>query len=208
MNLSDKSILSRYIPPIAVDEIFRLLCAYPVQLKITNPRKRIHGSYRRPRQKSDVHQITVNGDLNVYTFLITLLHEIAHMNAWINNKSSGHDDKWKNCFSQLIKQFLEMSVFPEDIKTALEQHLQNIKSSDFLDITLTKTLQKYDKNAIEVQNAIFLEDIPENIVFLHDGKQMKKQKLLRKYYLCIDIKTKHLYRCHPLLKVYLMDNGK
>ena len=207
MNTSDKSILSRYIPAVAVDEVFELLCMYPVQLKITNPRKRVHGSYRRPRHISDIHQITVNGDLNVYTFLLTLLHEIAHMNAWITNQSIGHDEKWKNCFSQLIKQFLMLNVFPKDITIALEQHIQNIKSSDFLDITLTKALQQYDKKPLDVQNGISLEDISENTVFLHDGKQMKKQKLLRKYYLCIDVKTKRLYRCHPLLKVDIPMNN-
>ena len=203
MNTSDKSVLSRYIPFNAVDKVYELLCVYPVQLKITNPRKRIHGSYRRPRTKSDIHQITVNGDLNVYTFLLTLLHEIAHMNAWVNEKSIGHDEKWKNCFSELIKQFLTLNIFPDDIKTALEKHLQNIKSSDFLDIALTKTLQQYDKNALGIQSGISLEDIPENTVFLHGGKQMKKQKLLRKYYLCVDVNTKRLYRCHPLLKVFV-----
>ena len=209
MSISDKEdklLLSKYLPSDAVDAVYSLLSTYPVQLKITNPRKRIHGSYRRQTTKSGVHQITVNGDLNSYTFLLTLLHEIAHMYAWINQKSKGHDEKWKNCFMQLIRQFIALNVFPEDITTALEQHLLSIKSSDFLDVNLTKTLQKYDRQTQDVSNMISLEEVPENTVFLHENKYMEKQKLLRKYYLCKDIKTKRLYRCHPLLKVQTIDN--
>ena len=207
MNTEDKTVLSKFMPPEVVDKIGILLEAQPVQLKITNPRKRIHGSYRRPGHKSNVHQITINGDLNKYTFLLTLLHEIAHMHAWAKHKVLSHGEEWKNCFTQLIKQFSGLNVFPDDIKTALENHLQNIKSSDFLDIQLTKTLQKYDENKFDYQNITHLEEIPENTVFLHDGKYMEKQKLLRKYYLCKDMKTKKMYRCHPLLKVYLPKNN-
>ncbi len=206
MTQSDNTLLLKYLPENSVDAICSLLSAYPVQLKITNPRKRIHGSYRKPKNKSGIHQITVNGDLNKYTFLLTLLHEIAHLHAWVNYKSFGHGDDWKNCFMQLVKQFLLLDVFPEDIKIALEKHLQNIKSSDFMDIFLTKTLQKHDNNNINCNNLISLEEIPENTVFLHDGKYMEKQKLLRKYYLCKDLKTKRMYRCHPLLKVEVVNN--
>ena len=206
MKQSDNDILLKYLPSNSVREVYSLLNVYPIQLKITNPRKRIHGSYRKPTHKLDIHQITVNGDLNKYTFLLTLLHEIAHLHAWVNYKSFGHGQDWKNCFTRLIKQFLLLDVFPEDIKTALERHLQNIKSSDFLDVHLTKTLQKYDKDDSDLQNIIHLEEIPENTVFLHDGKYMEKQKLLRKYYLCKDLKTKRMYRCHPLLEVEVMNN--
>lgn len=206
MNTSDKDILAKFIPSNAVDAVFDLLKAYPVRFKITNPRKRIHGSYRRPRNQADLHQITVNGDLNKYTFLLTLLHEIAHLHAWVIHKSLGHGDDWKNCFIILIKQFLNLNVFPEDVKMALDKHLQNIKSSDFLDVSLTKTLQKYDVKNDDCANFVVLEEIPENTVFLHDGKYMEKQKLLRKYYLCKDLKTKRMYRCHPLLKVKLIES--
>lgn len=206
MRQSDNDILLKYLPSDSVDEICSLLHVYPVQLKITNPRKYIHGSYRKPRHKSDIHQITINGDLNKYTFLITLLHEVAHMHAWIDHKSFEHGEDWKNCFMRLIKHFLLLNVFPEDIKTALEKHLENIKSSDFLDVHLTKTLQKYDKNNSDSQDVIHLEEIPENTVFLYDGKYMEKQKLLRKYYLCKDLKTKRMYRCHPLLEVEIVNS--
>jgi len=48
-----------------------------------------------------------------------------------------------------------------------------------------------------------LEEIPEKAVFLFGNKKMEKQTLIRKYYLCKELKTNKLYRCHPLMKVNL-----
>jgi len=199
----DKDILHSYIPEKSIDAVCDLLDLFPTRVKIVNPRKRIHGSYRKPKTKTDCHLITINKDLNPYVFLITLLHEIAHLQSFVNYKILGHGNVWKNCFAILLKQFISLNVFPDDIQSALEKHIQNIKSSDFLDIYLTKTLQKYDKKPLIFQETITLEEIPEKSVFLFGNKKMEKQMLIRKYYLCKELKTNKLYRCHPLMKVSL-----
>jgi hypothetical protein len=200
----DKNILRSYLPENSVEAICNTLAPFGLKVKIVNPRKRIHGSYQRPKLPTDYHVITINRDLNPYTFLITFLHEIAHMQVWVKYKSTGHGQAWKICFTDLIKQFLSLNVFPDDIKYALEKHIQNIKSSDFLDIFLSKVLQKYDAKTIVTHDLICLEDVPENAVFLYGDKKMEKQALMRKYYLCRDIKTRKTYRCHPLMKVSLI----
>jgi hypothetical protein len=199
-----KDILRSYIPQKSIDSVCSLLDLFPTKIKIVNSRKRIHGSYRKPKTKADCHLITVNKDLNPYTFLITLLHEVAHLQAYVNYKSLGHGSNWKNCFSALLKQFIALNVFPDDVRYALEKHIQNIKSSDFLDIFLTKILQKYDKKSSLFQEAITLEELPEKSIFLFGNKKMEKQTLIRKYYLCKELKTNKLYHCHPLMKVNLV----
>ena len=204
MTSKEKEILRSYLPEKSIEEVCNLLILLPVTMKIVNPRKRIHGSYRKPRSASELHLITVNGDLNPYTFLVTLLHEIAHLQANINHKSLKHDDKWKHCFTLLLKQFIDLDVFPDDVRFALEKHIQNMKSSDFLDIFLTKTLQKYNTQSLVSQDFIHLEDVPENTLFWFGNKKMKKQTLIRKYYLCKDLKTNKMYRCHPLMEVSLV----
>jgi len=203
MTSKDKDILCSYIPEKSIDAVCNLLTLFPVRVKIVRPRKRIHGSYRKPKTAGDTHLITVNNDLNPYIFLITFLHEIAHLQACMNYKSLRHDNKWKNCFAVLLKQFIALQVFPDDIQCALENHIQNMKSSDFLDISLTKTLQKYDTETVVYQDLIHLEDVSQHTVFLFGNKKMEKQTLIRKYYLCKDLKTNKLYRCHPLMKVSL-----
>ena len=205
MTSKDRDILRSYIPENAVDEVCNIVDLYSVRVKIVRSRKRIHGSYRKPRNTANYHLITVNYDLNPYTFLITLLHEIAHLQACVNHKSLKHGNVWKNCFATLLKQFIVLGVFPDDVQYALEKHIQNMKSSDFLDVFLTKTLQKYDKIPLVSQGLIALEDVPEKTVFLFGDKKMEKQKLIRKYYLCKELKTNKLYRCHPLMRVSLAE---
>ncbi|MDR1181603.1 MAG: SprT-like domain-containing protein [Bacteroidales bacterium] len=200
----DKTILQSYIPLESVDEICDTFALYPIKIRVVKPRKRVQGSYRRPKPSAEYHLITINSDLNRYTFLITLLHEIAHLQAWENNKTLTHGKDWRLCFIALIKQYLSLDVFPQDVHYALEKHLENIKSSDFQDIFLSKTLQKYDAKPSTILDLILLEDVPENAVFLYAGKKMEKQSLLRKYYLCRDLKTNKLYRCHPLMKVSVL----
>jgi hypothetical protein len=200
----DKTVLQSYIPIEAVDTICAILAPYPLKLKIVNPRKRIHGSYRRPKFDTDYHLITINRDLNPYMFLIILLHEIAHMQTWLYRRLMKHGYMWRCYFKALLEQFLSLNVFPDDIHYALENHLQNITSSLYLDVYLSKILQKYDDKPFVDQNLMALEDVPKNTVFLYGNKKMEKQAFLRKYYLCKDLKTNRMYRCHPLMKVSLI----
>ena len=205
MDLIDRNILRSYIPEKSVGAVCDLLDLFPVRLNIVNPRKRIHGSYRRPKFREKYHLITVNNDLNPYTFLLTLLHEIAHLQAYIYHKSLRHGQEWKSCFIVLIKQFMTLDVFTDDVSYALERHIQSVKSSDFMDIFLTKTLQRYDNApATLADGLIMLEDVPKDAMFLHGNKRMEKKSLMRKYYLCKDVRTNRLYRCHPLMKVSLV----
>ncbi|WP_233486100.1 hypothetical protein, partial [Streptobacillus moniliformis] len=69
--------LARYIPEHAVRPVFELIVSNQVHLKIVNERQTRHGDYR--RSLNGKHEITVNASLNQYKFLITLIHEIAHL---------------------------------------------------------------------------------------------------------------------------------
>lgn len=198
-----KQILSSYIPVKALDPIADIIIEHAVFVKITRSRKRIHGSYRRPTPKQ-AHRITINHDLNPYLFLITLLHEFAHMYAWQQKQSLQHNNIWKMLFADLLRIFIEKNVFPEDVESALIKHIPKITSSDFLDIDLTRTLLSYDNNCEEGNDLIFLSDLPVDSRFMHNHKTFIKQKQLRKYFLCKELKTNRMYRYHPLAKVKLV----
>ena len=75
-----KEILARYIPERALEPAFQLIVKCNVHLKIVNERVTRHGVYR--KTPDGRHQITVNSSLNKYRFLITLIHEIAHLVAF------------------------------------------------------------------------------------------------------------------------------
>src|SRR6056297_446010 len=97
-----RKTLQKYLPERAVTPVMGMIKAYQIQLKIVNQRQSKHGDYR---LKSDgFHQITVNSNLNKYRFLITTVHEVAHLLAF---KTYGfsilpHGVEWKRTFQKLM----------------------------------------------------------------------------------------------------------
>ena len=74
----NRSILERYLPDAAVPIISHWIFSFDFKLKIKRPRSSKYGDYRAAERGSN-HQITINNNLNKYAFLITLVHEIAHL---------------------------------------------------------------------------------------------------------------------------------
>ena len=70
--------LNAYLPAGAFDPVVELINHYKVHLTVTRERKSVLGDYRHAVLNVN-HKITVNGNLNKYEFLITLLHELAHL---------------------------------------------------------------------------------------------------------------------------------
>ena len=75
-----KEILAKYLPEYAVNPCFELIKANNIYLKIVNERKTRHGDYR--QLKEGQHLITMNATTNKYRFLITFIHEVAHLIAF------------------------------------------------------------------------------------------------------------------------------
>ena len=116
--------LQNFIPDAAFDQVTQLLSHDNLVVKIKKERKTRHGDYRRlPKGK---HQITINSNLNTYRFLITLIHEIAHFEAY---KSYGkmikpHGLEWKSVFQHLMLPFLRPEIFPMDVLPLLAMHFK------------------------------------------------------------------------------------
>lgn len=157
------------------------------------------GDYRHPHNGKP-HQITVNHNLNPYSFLITLIHEIAHLTTWnkFRNKVQPHGTEWKEEFNIHLKPFIEMMLFPDDVTDCLNNYALNPKASSCTDIELIKVLKKYDLNS----NYMHLEDIPERSTFrLRNGRTFIKCGKIRKRYMCIDTDSKRHYLVSPVAEV-------
>ena len=89
--------LSRYIPEASAQLMFDYLNKYKVHLTITKERRSILGDYRHATHYQN-HRISINGNLNKYSFLITLIHEIAHLVTFVQhgNRVSAHGREWKD----------------------------------------------------------------------------------------------------------------
>jgi len=103
--------LENYLPQFTVKPITELLKLYKVQLKIVQERKTRHGDYRKNINGS--HAITVNSNLNKYRFLVTLVHEIAHLVAFekYGRSIKPHGIEWKHTFQHLMLPFFEARCF-------------------------------------------------------------------------------------------------
>ena len=74
----NSNLLLKYIPETSAPLIAQWVVEYDFKLKIKRERNTKLGDYRSP-QNGGNHIITVNHNLNKYSFLITLVHEIAHL---------------------------------------------------------------------------------------------------------------------------------
>lgn len=148
-------------------------------------------------------RISVNKNLNKYSFLITLTHEIAHAfvyKFYKNKKVSPHGKEWKNEFIRLVLELMQYKIFPDDISIALEKHILNPKASSNADKNLFLTLKQYDD--IIHDDMLFLEELSLNQLFsTTDGRVFKKGIKRRTRFLCQDIRTKKNYSVNALLRV-------
>lgn len=188
-------VLQKYLPEHAVAPCFELIKNNNVHLKIVNERQTRHGDYR--KSDNGKHEITVNANLNKYRFLITLVHEIAHLVAFekYGRFIKPHGDEWKLVFQHLMISFIRPQIFPNQLLPLLARHFKNPKASSDTDATLSLALKQFDERDT-TKNYIF--EIPYGAVFrINNGKVFKKIALRTKRYECLEIATGKLYLFNP-----------
>lgn len=189
--------LQNFLPPGTYEPVLAYLHHYHVHLTVARERKSILGDYRH-RVHGKNHRISVNGNLNKYAFLITLLHELAHLLAFekFGNRIAPHGREWKHVFGQLLAQFIEHNVFPDDIRQSLLQSLHDPAASSCSDEALLRVLKKYDEKQTHL---VFVESLPEGALFkTQDGKIFRRGEKVRKRYKCEEVKTKKIYLFSPV----------
>ena len=194
-----KSELANYIPENS-QEYCRDLCdQYNFDLKIVNNRSSKSGDYKFST-KFKTHTITINKDLNPYTFLLTFLRELAHLKANIDygSKIKPHGLEWKTCFSDLAKPLLLTEVFPSKILSALNNYFVNPKASTFSDYMLVETLREYDEHSDGFVN---LSQIVHGAIFTLRHRKFIKGVKKRTRFVCKDVITGKNYLISGIAQV-------
>lgn len=195
-----KRILSRYLPEESVTTIALWVRQYNFDLKITSSRSTKLGDYRSPF-KGQRHKITVNHNLNKYAFLITLVHEVAHLTAFEKHghRIKPHGEEWKQEYKKLMHPFLHERILPDNVQFALISYLVNPAASSCADENLLRVLKSYDKPN---ESIVHIEDLPIKTVFkISPERYFEKGEKLRKRYKCIELATKRVYLFSPVAEV-------
>lgn len=197
------NILAQYMPATAAPVIAKWIDYFQCEFKISKNRATKLGDYRHP-YKGEGHKISVNNDLNPYAFLVTTVHEFAHLLTWndYKNKVKPHGTEWKVNFKRMMNPFLEQQVFPEDVQQAIVTYLGNPSASSCTDLKLARTLKRYDDTSGHSR----LEELAEHAVFsIKDGRRFKKGARLRKRYRCTCLDNGKIYLFNPLAEVLVFE---
>lgn len=193
-----KEILSEYIPEKAISIVLAWITNSNVQLRITRTRSSKLGDYRPPLLKK-YHRISVNHDLNKYHFLLTFVHEYAHLKNWElkQNSVKPHGIEWQKAFRELMQPFLNDDIFPLDLKTIIIRYLKNPNSSS-MNTVLVKKLREHDKS----KNYLTLEELPLNSFFrIYNGIAFEKLEKMQKRFKCRRIDNNRIYMVSPVMQV-------
>jgi SprT protein len=193
--------LEDYLPPKTSDAVLSYLHQHKVHLTVAKERKSILGDYRHRTHHTN-HRISVNGNLNPYAFLITLLHEIAHLLTFEQHGRyvQAHGREWKTIFGNLLQQFVQQKIFPAAIEKELIHSLQNPAASSCAEDGLLRVLRQYDIS-IPNHHKLVEDLLPDAIFKLKDGRLFQKKEKLRKRFKCLELKTGKLYLFSPVYEV-------
>jgi len=194
MKKQEKSVnyLSQFLPDGAYDLVAPFFKSHVIHLSLTHERKSVLGDYRTPTKEHPEHRISINANLNPYSFLVTLLHELAHMFTFIQygHKAAPHGPEWKEKYRHTLTPFLGKQIFPPDVERALHAYLQDPAASTCADPRLFKALYRYDERETGQK---LVDQLPQNALFVYDGQTYQIIERRRTRIKCKNIQNGKMY---------------
>lgn len=198
-------VFQKFVPPNAVVYCVKLYEHMGFEFKIKKARQTKLGDYRFNPQ-SEKHTITVNNDLNPFAFLVTYLHEVAHLMAFkqYGRRIQPHGKEWKECFKQIATPMLKEDVFHSSVLQALNKYFRNPKASSCSDPVLYQILKQFDAPS----DLIMLKSIQVGQVFIFNDKPFIKLEKKRTRSICQQVNTKRKYLISEVAEVKPMEPEK
>lgn len=201
MNLVQlENTLNRFMPPgTATIYVRQIESIRGINFKLARERSSKVGDYR-SHMPPWRHQISININLHPYHFLVTLLHETAHLLVHERYQSHGepHGPRWQASFAELIMPYTRNGVLPEKLTHALSNHVAKGYATTTGDPLLSAVFRELDGTAPFIT---ILETLPEGAIFaLHDQLFRKGQKL-RTFYKCFSLTHQRDYRVRATAEV-------
>ena len=190
-----------HFPPKVAEYCFNLWHELAFDFVVSKKRDSKLGDFRFAPNKG--FQITVNHNLNPYAFLVTYLHEVAHLVTYQKHKNSvnPHGQEWKVAFFELFEPILDEDLLPAELVGILQAYLINPVATSNGYTPLVEALKKYDP--IDT-SALLLFNLEEGQAFRLKNLHLQKGKLRRTRYICQDVQSGKLYlvaknaQVHPI----------
>ena len=195
------AFLEQFLPRGAYEQIAPFFQSHTIHLTLTHERRSVLGDYRHPVPDAPYHRISINANLNPYSFLITLLHELAHMFTFVHfeHKAPPHGKEWKTQFRHILIPFMGKRFFPGDVEKALHAYLHNPAASTCTDAQLYKSLYRYDEHKPGFK---LVDDIGMNQYFeTEDGQVYQKIEKLRTRTRCRSLTSGKVYFFQGIVEV-------
>jgi hypothetical protein len=190
-----------YIPHAAQYYCQALADQYSFKFVLKRNRTTKLGDFRR-HQAHGKYIISVNKNLNRFQFLLTFIHELAHLKVAVSHPGStkAHGKEWKTAFRDLLQPLLTKDVFPEPLLLVLKNHMRNPKAAAGSDPVLWNALKVYDdKSAGKALNSLI-----DGSVFIFRKKQFTKIKKRRTRILCKERKSGRFYLIPGIAEVEVL----
>lgn len=190
-----KQVLRLHLPEGAVDELYNFLRANNVRLHITRERRSKLGDYKCPQLGHQFHEISVNGDLNRYYFLLVLLHEMAHLDTFLlyQNSVKPHGHEWQEQYRRRLKSFVRQ--FPSDVAELVGKYVRRIPLNQTIGKQIESVLMKYNPGYDPAVD-LLLKDLEVGARFRiktrpHMVLEIEEKRRTR--YRCVDVATGNMY---------------
>lgn len=198
--MTSAQVFEKFIPEKAVSYCNKLYEKLGFEFKIKKARQTKLGDYRY-NPFSDRHTITINNDLNPFSFLVTYLHEVAHLVAFTKygNRIAPHGKEWKRCFVEVATPMLSDEIFDPKVLRALNRYFNNPKASSCSDPVLYNILKKFDGKEV-----LQLKDIAIGSSFIFNKREFRKLEKKRTRSICLELKSNRKYAIAEIAEVSML----
>jgi len=185
--------LSSKLPPAAIEAAILTLVQSNCKFRFSSSRKTKLGDFR-PGKGLSRPTITVNADLQPQLFLLTFIHELAHVQVYdhYSPRIAPHGEEWKVTYRSLLRPFLREDVFGERLGEVLE-HFREAPASWSNRHSLSNLIAGESKE----YEGETVDQLREGELFqLQSGRQFKLGLKRRTRFLCVDLSNQKKYLVH------------
>ena len=192
------ALLAQKVPAYGLPVVSRVVRAYDFAFRFAQSRRSKLGDFTRTAQ--GLVTLTVNMDLGSELFLVTFLHEVAHLEATLNQprRSQPHGRRWQTCFGNLLKELClhaegQMAV---PLRDALLAHSIAPSATLHADSRLASLLLPpagTPDSPIAPDGCAFVEALVTHTAFWYRGRSFLLSGKLSKRHYATEMRSGRLY---------------